>query len=171
MELNDYIALAVIAISAYSDLRWGKIYNKVTYSTAIVGLLLPMVGGQVAWVDAVIGLLLGFIPLLIVHTMGGIGGGDVKLMGALGALTGYPFILHIMFYSFLIGGLLALSLIIWQGRFLEIMRRMAQNVYLLVTPGTRPSVPNEGYRIPFGFAICMGTLWALVLKIIHVALI
>ncbi|RPI25349.1 MAG: prepilin peptidase [Acidobacteria bacterium] len=166
MEFNDYFLLAVIGVAAITDLCTGKIYNRLTYSAFVVALVLPFAGGSVPLFDVLVGFLVGFVPLFVVYQMGGIGGGDVKLLAVLGGLAGYPFILHIMFYSFLVGGVLALSIIVWQGRFLEVMRRMGKNAYLLVFPGTHPHVPNDGYRIPFGFAICMGTLWALLMKIL-----
>ena len=171
MGLNDYLLLAVISLAAITDLTAGKIYNKLTYPAILVGFLLPAVGGEVGFFDALAGFLIGFVPLFVVHQMGGIGGGDVKLLGALGALGGYPFILHIMFYSFLIGGLVSISIIIWEGRLSETLRRMGKNLYFLFIPGTKPMVSNAGYKIPFGFAISLGTLWAVSLKIFNIVLI
>src|SRR5207244_11258286 len=96
LSINDYLLLIVSAIAGISDLKGGKIFNRLTYPAIASGFLLSAAGGEVSPTDAAAGFAVGFIPLFFVNRMGGIGGGDVKLMGALGALAGYPAILHIM---------------------------------------------------------------------------
>ena len=49
------------------------------------------------------------------NNFGGIGGGDVKLMGALGAWLGTSVMLGVAFYTSLAGGVLAIVLIVRHG--------------------------------------------------------
>ncbi len=65
--------------------------------------------GQVA-----LGVLIGggFFLVVAVVTNGGMGGGDIKLMAALGLWFGWKGILIVMFLSFVIGGVVSVGLLI-----------------------------------------------------------
>ncbi|NMA92207.1 MAG: prepilin peptidase [Firmicutes bacterium] len=67
-----------------------------------------------AWPGALGGLFVGGGLMLIVFiaSRGGMGGGDVKLSGMLGFWIGFPGILMTMFFSFLLGALAGLALIL-----------------------------------------------------------
>lgn len=171
MSINEWLILAVICTAGITDVRTGKIYNKLTYPAILLGFLLPFGAGEVSLTDAFIGFLIGFVPLFVVHQVGGIGGGDVKLIGAIGAIGGYPFVLHAVFYSFFLGGLLALMLIIWQGRFIGVVGDLLRTLYSALFLRTRLEVSNAGHKIPFGFVICLGTLWAIALELLQLELI
>ena len=85
-------ALATSTVAGVIDLRSGRIPNWVTLPVAGAGLLAHL-GLRGAWglTESVAGLLLcGGVPLLMFRVSRGraIGGGDVKLFGALGALLG-----------------------------------------------------------------------------------
>lgn len=66
------------------------------------------------WFDGLLGLLLGggLFLLIAIVTNGAMGGGDIKLMGALGLWFGWKGILLIMFLSFILGAVLSIGLII-----------------------------------------------------------
>jgi len=65
------------------------------------------------WVNSIWGLLLGggFFLLIAVISNGGMGGGDIKLMAALGFWFGWRGILMVMFLSFIIGGFVSAGLL------------------------------------------------------------
>ncbi|QZY56981.1 prepilin peptidase [Crassaminicella profunda] len=64
--------------------------------------------------NSVLGLLIGggFFLLIALITNGGMGGGDIKLMGMLGFWLRWKWILLIMFLSFVIGAFISVCLII-----------------------------------------------------------
>ncbi|TET18481.1 MAG: prepilin peptidase [Dehalococcoidia bacterium] len=68
-----------------------------------IGVLSALLGGA-------IGFGLMFIPYLI--SRGGIGGGDVKLAGLIGLVTGFPLVFFALFLGILGGGLVAIALLI-----------------------------------------------------------
>lgn len=81
----------IFVISAYTDLAHHKVYNWVTIPGIIAGLLLNFAfQGFQGLGNSLLGLIIGGGLFLIFFLMGGMGGGDVKLMGAVGALGGYP---------------------------------------------------------------------------------
>jgi Flp pilus assembly protein protease CpaA len=99
------------------------------------------------------------------------GGGDVKLMGAIGAFLGWPGVLHAMFCSFLVGVVVGLILMVWRGRTLLVLKRLAVAMRLLPIPSVRmdEAVPVDSLRVPFAFAVCVGTLWWVVEQEVQVS--
>ncbi len=163
---RDVLLYGVVTVCAITDILYGKIYNKVTYPVILLGVLLAVFAGFVALKSSLVGLLVGFLLYFLVFMMGGFGGGDVKLMTAVGALMGYPFVLYASFYSALIGGIMSIIAVIWKGKFLRTLRNVFSVFFSyplsLMFPGMEPISlnPENSMRIPFGFAICLGTLWA-----------
>jgi prepilin peptidase CpaA len=63
----------------------------------------------VGWIDMAGGLLFGFAAGLILFALGGFGGGDVKLVAALGAVLGFKAELGVLFYVALLGAGFAMA--------------------------------------------------------------
>src|SRR5262245_28765406 len=106
-------AFALAVIACWCDIRTRRIPNWLTFPAAALGLIAAtaMHGGSGAAASAIgwfVGLLL-FFPLFALR---GLGGGDVKLMGALGAWLGTSMVLGVAFYTTLAGGVLAIVLIV-----------------------------------------------------------
>ena len=79
-------------------------------------LLLQILSGEAQWtalLDRSLGLLIGggFFLLIAMVTDGAMGGGDIKIMAALGFLFGVKETLLLMFLSFVLGGILSVALL------------------------------------------------------------
>jgi len=61
-----------------------------------------------AWVSLALGLALGLVVAVALFALGGFGGGDAKLIAALGALVGPKPLLTLLFYVAVAGGVLGL---------------------------------------------------------------
>ncbi len=73
-------------MAAGSDLRTGRIPNALTYLAIAAGLVWGLWPGAHPSVGArVVGLLVAFVPAFALFLVRSIGGGDVKLVGAVGA--------------------------------------------------------------------------------------
>jgi prepilin peptidase CpaA len=167
-EVFSWIVLAVVLVlAAVCDLRWGSVYNWLTYPAIVVGLALGAAAGAAAgdWKDGLTNHVLGFGfafgVLFVAYLMGGMGGGDVKLMAAVGAILGWPGALHAVFYSFLVGAAVGLVMMVWRGQTWSALRRLWLAIRILPLPTARmdEAVPTSTFRVPFGFAVCLGTLW------------
>jgi len=167
--LSIIILAAVLAVAAVTDIRRGIVFNWLTYPAIVVGLLIAVAQGVAAghagevFLNHVVGLVFGYGILYIPYRLGGMGGGDVKLMAAVGAFLGWPAVLDAVFYSFLVAATLGLILMIWRGRTWLVVRRMWMAVRILSLPGAKmkEAVPTDTFRVPFGFAVCVGCLWLL----------
>lgn len=170
MLLLDIFIFVLIGICGVTDLQTGKIYNKITYPAIVAGFLWNAVATNAPGLKSSLqGFLIAALLMGTLTLLGGMGGGDTKLIAAIGAIKGYPFIVDVLFYSFLVGGAIALSVAVWQGRFFGTMRRVGQMLFGVVFYRTGLVVgveENQSYKIPFGVAICLGTLWAQLVQIL-----
>lgn len=87
----------LIAVGGLVSLALGRISgNGLTIGQAALGVF---IGG-------------GFFLVIAIVSNGGMGGGDIKLMAALGLWFGWQGILLVMFLSFMIGGIVSVGLLI-----------------------------------------------------------
>ena len=112
-------ALAVVAtLAGLWDLRSRRIPNWVTIPGLIAGFALipPLEAAKGAGLSLLI-----YLPLYLLRAAGG---GDLKLMAAVGALTGPTAWMVIFVLSAILGGIAAITLAIAKGR----LRATLQNV-------------------------------------------
>ncbi|HBA83006.1 MAG TPA: peptidase A24 [Verrucomicrobia bacterium] len=147
---------AVITIAVYTELKNKRIPNWIALLGILAGLAIGYLPGGISLRASFAGLAAGFGLLFIFYVFGGIGGGDVKLMGAIGALVGYPLILPVVFYTAIVGGFMAIMLLIWKGRFWQVL-----SLFRRKSEQTAAPEPREPLTIPYGVAIAAGCVMAL----------
>jgi prepilin peptidase CpaA len=154
--------LILLALTSFlTDITKKKIYNIQTYPSMALGLILGYAaGGGHGILMSFTGLVTGLALLFIIFLAGGIGAGDVKLLGAIGALKGTVFVLWTMFYTGLIGGIMAFALLIWKGKLLATFK----NLFAFLRHPVKAhgnQKPEERIYLPYGVAISLGSIWAL----------
>lgn len=88
------------AIAAVWDWRYWRIPNKLTLPTFALGWIYQAsFHGWSGLADAGLGFLCGFGVLFVLWIVGGGGGGDVKLMGALSVWLGFTLTLNVLIAS------------------------------------------------------------------------
>jgi prepilin peptidase CpaA len=156
MNTQMWIAIGVGVAAMVDDLARRHIANWIP-AAALAGGLGWQIGRE-GWhgvLTALGGAALGFCVFLIFYLMGGMGGGDIKLMAGFGALLGAGLVLQAALWAAGIGGLLAVAALAWQG----IAKKFGQ-------PGVAVT-PEETERkasIPYAPAITLGVWLALVPK-------
>ncbi len=164
------VLVVVLVAAAITDVRSGKILNVVTYPAIAVGLVGHTLAGglfggekAIGLAGSVVGFAAGFVPLLLVWMAGGIGGGDAKLMGAVGALTGWSFTLSAMLYGLVAVAVMAIFVMIRRRIAMATLGRIWRFLYLSFTPGkgAGPSGP-ESPTVAFGLGLWIGSAAALV---------
>ncbi len=165
--INMY-TIVFLVVCGFTDVIYKKIFNLVTLPTVAIGIALNSIAS--GWSGAkisILGFIIGFGLFFLAYMMGGIFGGDVKLVGAIGALQGYPFVIYASFLSAMVGGLIAIVVIILRGRLFKSLRNVARTVFTALMPGYKTELPDpkDSFKIPYGYGISVGTLitWLLFL--------
>lgn len=168
-------AVVVSAVSAWYDWRTGHIPNWTTLGALAAapllhaGVGLSAAGGRGA-LDAVgfsvLGALLASVVPLLLYRAGAIGGGDVKLLAAVGALCRPLIGIEAEFYGFFAAALLAPARLAWEGK---LFRVLGNTVALALNPflpkeRRREITPEMMTSMRFGPAIFVGVLVAAVLN-------
>jgi len=158
MHQAIWILSAAFALAAgFTDLRWRRIPNWLTYPAAPIAVALHAIAGR--WPETKLsleGLALGLGLLLPFVLLRSLGGGDWKLVGALGAFFGPKSLLLVIFYTLLINALMAIVLIIAKKRIWRTLRNMGRLVaalFRLHLPEKDLTLDNpEAIKVPFGVA-------------------
>jgi prepilin peptidase CpaA len=134
--LADFVLLIVILICLVTDLRERRIYNKIVFPAVAAGIILNTAQfGLPGLRTSITGLLIGVMLFIVPFALGGLGAGDVKLLGAVGALKGPLFVLYAALGTALFGGVLAVLVLIWQSRLFSTLRRLGTALGVLVGGG------------------------------------
>ncbi len=155
-------AFALAGVACWFDVRTRRIPNRLTLPATALGMAAATAahGGSGALSSAA-GLLVGMVLFFPMFALKGLGAGDVKLMGALGAWLGAAMVLGVAFYTTLAGGVLALALIVKHRDGGQAVR----NLWLLLThwrvSGLRPLdaltlETSKGPKLPYALPIAVG---------------
>ncbi len=150
-----------------SDLRSRRIPNVLCLGGLLLGLGLNVVSdGWSGALSSLIGFAVAILLLLPVFAVGGIGGGDVKMVGALGALLGSRLMLMGLVWGMVAGGVFMLVHLWRHGRmreklestrFMLIAALQTRSLEPLRAPANDPAAIALPYSVPLG----LGTLLAL----------
>jgi leader peptidase (prepilin peptidase)/N-methyltransferase len=108
---------ALIAITAI-DLRHQVIPDLITLPGVLTGVVANLAWARVPWLESLVGIAVGggLFFVIIIASGGGMGGGDMKLGAMLGAFLGWKVALFSVFVAVLLGGALALGLLVSRKR-------------------------------------------------------
>jgi prepilin peptidase CpaA len=116
--------------------------------------------GLDGFIHSMSGIGIGMAVLIIPFLMGGMGAGDVKLMGAVGGLIGPKGVLIAFLFTALTGGIYALALLALQGYLREMSRRYFAflKTFIFAQPfsGFSSSNNREMPKLRYGLAIALG---------------
>lgn len=160
---GQFLGCLIMLVAAFvTDVRTMKIPNIITVSGIIAGLGWNLITGS--WsggLDALMGAAAGFGILLVLYWLGAVGGGDVKLFGAIGAWTGTLLALYILMYSILVAGMIGIVVLIWRREAFSRMRGMVQSVlgaYMLKSWDPVRAGKKKQLQIPFMLAVLPGAI-------------
>jgi prepilin peptidase CpaA len=177
MILEICIACVVTAIAVWFDCRERRIPNRLVFTGMIAGLVIGLASGGIkglAW--SALGILAGMAILFVPFAMGGIGAGDVKLLGAIGAILGARGALFSMLYGAVAGGLISIiilarhghleffmiSVLVWIAGFIGyvIPGSIGRSLRTLKYTKAPSYLPKSGLSIPYSVAIAIGLIIA-----------
>ncbi len=165
------IPIAVLAIAALAcavDLRTRRIPNVLTFGAAVGGLVFHLATNGVAGgMESVAGWIVGAAVLFVPFALGGMGAGDVKLLGALGAWLGPSDALWLALYTGMAGGVMAVLVAMATGYLGQACRNIWSLVGYWRVVGVRPmaeltlqrgGAPRLAYAAPI-LAATVVTVW------------
>src|ERR1043166_490256 len=105
----DLFLIFFLGLAAGFDLRERRIPNWLVLVALTGGSVLNFWQGLPQLLSSLEGFGLGVGIFLIPFALGWLGAGDVKLLGAVGAVLGAHWLPRVIFYSALVGGVFALA--------------------------------------------------------------
>ena len=164
-------AIAVTAIGAWTDWRTGQIPNWLTFGAfgvamvghAVYGFMTstPRGAAEAAGFTLLGALACALVPLIL-YRVEAIGGGDVKLLAALGAILHPMMGVEAELYGFLAVALIMPAKLAWDGKLTKVLLNtlaIVKNVFL--PKEKRKEIPQEALTsVRFGPGIFAGTCGA-----------
>ncbi|MCR8631859.1 A24 family peptidase [Paenibacillus radicis (ex Xue et al. 2023)] len=161
----------LLAIAFATDIVQQKIPNRITAAGLIIGIVLHIATeGYSGASFALIGALLGFIPLLLLYWIHAVGAGDVKLFAALGALTGAEFVLQSIMYSLVYAACISCLILLWRWEWKRrgvLIARMLLLFFLWKDTKQLKGFAksSQNFRFPFMWAVLPAAATAAYLQI------
>jgi prepilin peptidase CpaA len=157
--------IATVAICALMDVRQRRMPNLLTIGALAVALVFRATLGVEALLYGGFGAVLALAVLVPLFAMGGVGGGDAKLLIAVGAFLGPKGFIVALLATAITGGVMAATYATQRGVILPALLNTRGLLTWVVTGGRRgerTTLQMEGaVSVPYGVAIAVGTLFAL----------
>jgi len=175
---TQVILLIVVLAAAVYDVRYRRIPNWIAVSGALAGMALNsfLYRGVPGLLFALEGLALGFGVYFVLYLLHAMGAGDVKLMGAIGALVGWQDWFGIFLISAVTGGMMAVVLTLARGRLKKtfwnigyILGEMKHGRAAYLTREELDVKSPSSVGLPHGAVIAVGTVFYLSLSTHFVA--
>ncbi len=160
------VTLVGIALAAWFDYKVRRIPNWLTFSLIVFGFAYNGYESSLTGLRlSLFGLFLGILFLYFPFTCGGVGAGDVKLLGALGSLWGPIQVFQIFLASAVFGGIFSLMAMVKAKAVRNTCHGVFNRALCLMT--SRKAL-SEGVLtgqkiigIPYAWVIACGTLFVL----------
>jgi len=158
------LLLILLAIAVWTDLQRHRIPNIVSLGGIVLGVVThTWYSGFPGFLTGIGGTAVGMGVFLPFYLLRGMGAGDVKLMGTVGAFLGPKYGLLASGLCLGAGGVLALIILISRGGLAPLANRYMSTLKCLLVTGKvshTPPDPNEvaAVKFPYATAIGIGTL-------------
>ena len=159
--------ILICSVAAVTDIRSRRIPNWLTYSGMLLGMgYHTMVNGAQGLFFGAAGLFLGLALLIVFYLAGGMGAGDVKLMGAVGALLGPKGVFIAFIFTALVGGIYAIILLLVRFRVGGTVIRL-NTMFSSLRCGTSLTAASAGTNekttvLDYGVAIAIGVFLSII---------
>lgn len=177
--MNNYILIILLFLAAFFDVTKNKIPNFLTFPVMLTGLIINIIvnglnGLTFSFSGFIFGLAIFFLPF----AFGLMGAGDVKLMAAIGALTGFKFTAVSTLFSAASGLIVVFGYLIYKKKLFGYFRKyfvsLTKTILIYINFSDRNKLGNKLKRfafskvsddkeseklyVPYGLAIAIGTL-------------
>ncbi len=156
----DIVFWIFLVVVIFTDIRYKKIYNCSTFTVAFFGIFYnTFLQGVSGLTNSLIGLVVGLALLGWVYKLGGCGGGDVKFVGAVGALMGYEFVVMGSIWGFILAGIIVSFLLIIKKQFKSTWGNTLEFLKLFFLTGFKQMSRNPmNVDLPYGVFLSFGMM-------------
>jgi prepilin peptidase CpaA len=164
-----YILIPLLITAVIWDIRKARIPNWLTFPSIILAIgYWTASNGMEGFLFSVGGVTTGLAALIFFYALGGMGAGDVKLMGAVGGLLGPKWVFVAFLLTGFAGGLYAIGLLAFKGKLIETGKRYWTIFKTFLITRKLIYVPPAGkaaeLRLRYGLAIAIGTCCSVFMK-------
>lgn len=167
--LSTAVVICLAIGATWFDVRERRIPNALTLTALIAAIVLRVPEGNVAIAAGFMGAAICFGLALVLFLLGALGGGDVKMLTAAGALLGPSRLGTALLVTACVGGLMGISQIFFRRRWTETMA----NIHTILATFGRRSLNGwkgagegaaltlnspDAMSVPYGVAIAAGAL-------------
>ncbi|UCG17694.1 MAG: prepilin peptidase [Phycisphaerales bacterium] len=164
-----------VLLASWTDYAQRRVPNWLNATLILCGFAMQGIfHGGAGLVSGLLGLLVGFGVLIVPWMMHGMGAGDVKLMAAIGVWFG-PWMTLISFcVGGIIGGIVAVIMIVGSGRIRHawanmgtIVVKMSSRNTMFGEFGSAKSFGSTSQLLPYGVPLTVGSLIVLAGQVFH----
>jgi prepilin peptidase CpaA len=161
-----WLVSATLVVAAVIDGWKLRVPNWLTFPMILAGWAYGMwMGGWAGLGHSVLGTLAGLGLLLPLYAIGGMGAGDVKLLAGVGAWVGATVTFYAFCWSTVIGGALALVMVLWRRAWAKHRDNFMMIVHEVLTVGNPGELAARAAArkssmllLPYGIPIAIGTI-------------
>jgi len=161
-----WLVSIVLVVAAVIDGRILKVPNWLTLPFILSGWLHGFIYGGVSGFGAsLLGTTVGLSLLVFLRAVGGMGGGDVKLLAGVGAWLGVSATWWAFVWTTIIGGVIALGMIVHSGRYAhhwQIGRQILREWLSIRQPEKLAAIARQRkpsmQLLPYGIPMAIGSI-------------
>ena len=156
------LLVGLLLVACWADLRSRRIPNWLTVGGMLAGLAVRASLGPGPVGNGILGIALAALLALPFFAMGALGGGDAKLLMAVGAFMGPADLARASLVIAVVGGVVALFEAMRRGVLLPTLASCGSLILSWVTlgrrGGARTAATGDRLAVPYGVAIAVGSL-------------
>jgi len=162
-----YLFLSLcLLLAAANDIKQHKIPNQLVLMIICSGLIWnTFIDQRIGFITSILGLLAGMVMMLPSYVLGGMGGGDVKLVAAIGSVLGLHNVIEVVLYSYIAMFVMAMVFIVLRGDLMKLIVRYKMMLFSGLGGVISYQEPNNleasAQKIPLAPAIALGALYVM----------